>query len=117
MSLHVAPIYAAGVGLVVLAQEAFTLDSPLAVIALALVAPILPVVVGYLLTSRKLKAQDKKVEQVHILVNSRLTETLDALKDALLENIRLKDKAGIEVTTEERKAANAPRTEVVVSGL
>jgi hypothetical protein len=98
----------AGASVVVLAQSAIDASSPLVVALLALIAPIGPVVVGYLLTRRKLRAQDVKVQEIHVLVNSRLTSTLDALQAALLENIRLKDKAGIAVSTAERLHAVDP---------
>lgn len=70
-----------------------------------LVSPILPVVIGYLLTWRKLKAQDSKVQEIHVLVNSQLSETLKALKDALLDNIALKARLGIPITNLEVEKA------------
>jgi hypothetical protein len=71
-----------------------------------LAAPAAPVVLGFIFTYIKLKKQDKKVQEIHVLVNSRLSKTLDALADALVENVRLKDQAGIPVSTEERKTAD-----------
>jgi hypothetical protein len=108
MHTHFGWVYVAGASVVVLAQAAIDASSPLAVALLALVAPIGPVVVGYLLTRRKLRAQDVKVQEIHVLVNSRLTTTLDSLQDALLEIVRLKDRAGIPVSSTERFRANSP---------
>jgi hypothetical protein len=71
----------------------------------AFAAPIIPVLVGYLLTRKKLRKQDARVEEIHILVNSRLSKTLDALSDALTENIRLKERVGEPVSATERRAA------------
>jgi hypothetical protein len=107
MHTHVGVVYAAGAGTVVLVQAAVDASSPFAVAILALVAPIGPVVVGYLLTRRKLRAQDVKVHEIHVLVNSRLSTTLDALQAALLENVRLKDRAGIPVSPTDRLLAAA----------
>ena len=108
MHTHFGAIYVTGAAAVVLTTAAVEASSPATVIVLALVAPIGPVVVGYLLTRKKLRAQDEKVQEIHVLVNSRLTSTLDALQNALLENIRLKEKAGIPVTPAERHEAAVP---------
>lgn len=67
--------------------------------------PAVPVLIGFLLTGIKLRKQDVKVEEIHILVNSRLSTALDHLSKALLENIELKEAAGIAVTQAERDAA------------
>lgn len=105
MHFHPGGFYFIGVGTVALVAQAADASSPWVVTLLAIVAPIGPVLVGYLLTSRKLKKQDAKVEQVHVLVNSQLTHTLNALAKALTENVRLKDQAGIPVSPTERLAA------------
>lgn len=85
-----------------------------AVLLVAVLVPIGPIVVSHLLTRKKLQHQDTKVQEIHVLVNSRLSKTLDALSAALTENIRLKEDAGIRVTEEERKAA--VRTEDGIGG-
>lgn len=98
-------VYALGVGTAITAIYASADALPAtAVILLAVLAPVVPVLVSYLLTHRKLVAQDKKVQEVHVLVNSRLSSTLDDLKSALLEVIRLKEKVGEPVASAERDA-------------
>jgi hypothetical protein len=82
--------------------------SPAVVVGLAVLAPLLPVALGYWLTHRKLVKQDEKVQEIHVLVNSRLSSTLDALQNALLETIRLKGKVGEPLTPVEREVAAAP---------
>lgn len=74
---------------------------------LAFAAPIAAVLVGFLLTAKKLRHQDKRVEQVHVLVNSQLSEVLNELTRALVNNIHLKEQAGKWVTDEERATARA----------
>ena len=76
-----------------------------------MVIPVIPVLVGYLLTRGKLKKQDAKVQEIHVLVNSRLSKTLDALSSALTENIALKGRLGIEISDHEREIAQATKLE------
>lgn len=97
-----------GVGTVAVTEAAVQATSPWTVVVLALVAPVIPVLVGYLLTRSKMKKQDDKVQEIHVLVNSRLSKTLDALAVALTENIRLKEAAGASVTEAERTMARHP---------
>ena len=68
-------------------------------------SPLLPIVVGWYL-NHKLKTQATRIQEVHVLVNSRLSKTLDALSAALTENIKLKDQIGLLVTESERAAAD-----------
>lgn len=46
------------------------------ILAATLLSPILPVMIGYTLTRRSLREQNRKQEEIHVLVNSRLTEAL-----------------------------------------
>lgn len=71
-------------------------------LVVGLFVPLIAVIVGYLLTRRK-------IQEVHVLVNSRLSSTLDALSQALIENVRLKDRLGEPVSTEERAAPTTIR--------
>jgi hypothetical protein len=87
------------------------------VVALAVLAPVAPVLVGYMLTHRKLVAQDLKVQEIHVLVNSQLSTTLAALQDALLEGIRLKEKVGETLTPIEREVAALPEGETLTPAL
>ena len=98
-------IYALGIGTAIAAIYASANALPAtAVVALAILAPVVPVLVSYMLTHRKLVAQDKKVQEVHVLVNARLTSTLDSLQHALVEVVRLKERVGEQPTAQEAEA-------------
>lgn len=81
--------------------------NPWAAAGLALLTATIPVGLSHFLTRRKLRKQDAKVQEIHVLVNSRLSTTLDSLSAALTENIRLKDQLGVEVSPKERALARA----------
>lgn len=96
----------------VIALAEATPVNPYAAGGLALVTATIPVLVSHFLTRRKLRKQDTKVQEIHVLVNSRLSATLDALSAALTENIRLKDRLGVEVSPNERALARAKPEEM-----
>lgn len=102
MILHSGAVYAVCVGVTTLAVEAGQSNSPWMIAGIALIAPIAPVLVSHMLVRRR-------VNEIHVLVNSRLTTTLDALQAALVDNIRLKERLGETVTNEEREAALASK--------
>ena len=101
-----APVVGATTGFVMAVAEAT--NDPTRPLWIVLAAPAVPVVLGFLFTYIKLRKQDAKVPEIHVLVNSRLSKTLDALSAALIENIALKDQAGIPVSVDERKTAANP---------
>jgi hypothetical protein len=105
---------AASVTAIEAAQQSLSIGG---VIALAIGAPLVPVVVGYLLTHRKLVAQDAKVQEIHVLVNSQLSTTLAALQEALLEGIRLKGELGEPLSPIERQVADLPEGEPLPAGI
>lgn len=106
---HAIFYYVVGVSLAV-AADATANTVP---VWLLVVIPIMPVIVGYLLTRGKLKKQDAKVQEIHVLVNSRLSKTLDALSLALTENIALKGRLGIDISDQERENAKLTKAESI----
>jgi len=83
-------------------QEPSILSSPLIVVLLALIGPAIPVLLSHIFTKRKLRKQDKVIEEIHVVVNSRFSAILDALRQALEENIILKIESGKPVPIEEQ---------------
>lgn len=99
-------LYVVGVGTAVAAIYATQAALPAtAVILLAVLAPCIPVVIGYALTRRTLTAQNIKVQEIHVLVNSQLSNALQAAQNAILETIRLKAQTGEPLTMVEREVA------------
>lgn len=73
---------------------------------LATIAPTLAVVVSGIAVFRQGRKAEGKMEQIHVLVNSRLTE-------ALTEIALLKRRLGVPVTIEESRAATTQAGEIM----
>lgn len=69
-------------------------------ILVQLIAPALAVVIGFIL--------NRKLGQIHVLVNSRMDEMVELLRKARVENVQLKDSAGVPVSTAERELSEVP---------
>lgn len=104
--MHNVSLYLVATLAAFLGQFAEESTNPLLLMGIALASATIPVLVSWFFTRKKMNKQNEQIQEVHLLVNARLSRAIDALSDALQRENILKQRLG--VTIEENKDEAEP---------